>query len=145
MFFITAYCPSECGYIEYADGTDNFPCGWVTATDTICYRADEEHKLTEFTTCAADPRFFHVGAEDGQLFYLPDFSRVFIAQDTGSAVLGNHLDLFYEDYGDVLNFPTGYYPTYSAEIVTHAVSGRERMERQELIRQYLKEKMNECK
>ncbi len=140
-FFITAYCPSECGYIEYADGTDNFPCGWITATDTICYRADEEHKLTEFTTCAADPRFFHVGAEDGQTFYLPDFSRVFIAQDTGSAVLGNHLDLFYEDYGSVLNFPTGYYPTYTAEIVTHTVNGRERMERQELIRQYLKEKM----
>ena len=139
-FFITAYCPSECGYIEYADGTDNFPCGWITATDTICYRADEEHKLTEFTTCAADPRFFHVGAEDGQTFYLPDFGRVFIAQDTGSAVLGNHLDLFYEDYGSVLNFPTGYYPTYTAEIVTHTVNGRERMERQELIREYLKEK-----
>lgn len=142
-FFITAYCPSECGYIEYADGTDNFPCGWVTATDTICYRADEEHKLTEFTTCAADPRFFHVGAEDGQTFYLPDFGRVFIAQDTGSAVLGNHLDLFYEDYGSVLNFPTGYYPVYSAEIITHTVSGRGRMERRELIREYLKEKMNE--
>lgn len=142
-FFITAYCPSECGYIEYSDGTDNFPCGWITASDTICYRADEEHRLIEPTTCAADPRFFHVDAEDGDLFYLPDFDRVFSAQDTGSSVLGNHLDLFYEDYGSVLNFPTGYYPTYSAEIVTHAVNGRERMTRQEFIRQYLKEKMNE--
>lgn len=144
-FFITAYCPYECGYIEYADGTDNFPCGWVTATDTICYRADEEHKLTEPTTCAADPRFFHVGAEDGQLFYLPDFSRVFTAQDTGSAVLGLHLDLFYEDYGDVLNFPTGYYPVYSAEIITHTVSGRGRMIRQQIIKDTIKESMNECK
>ena len=60
-------------------------------------------------------------------------------------MLGNHIDLFYEDYGSVLNFPTGYYPTYTAEIVTHTVNGRERMERQELIREYLKEKMNECK
>lgn len=139
-FFITAYAPYECGYIEYADGSDNFPCGWVTATDTICYRADEEHRLTEFTTCAADPRFFHVGAEDGQTFYLPDFGRVFIAQDTGSAVLGNHLDLFYENYGDVLNFPTGYYPVYSAEIITHTVSGKDRMVRREIVSEYLKEK-----
>ena len=35
--FVTAYCPAECGYVEYADGTDNFPNGWVTATDTICH------------------------------------------------------------------------------------------------------------
>ena len=139
-FFITAYCPSECGYIEYADGTDNFPCGWVTATDTICYRADEEHRITEPTTCAADPRYFHVSAEDGDLFYLPDFHRVFTAQDTGSAVLGNHLDLFYEDYFSVVNFPTGYYPTYTAEIVSHTASGKDRMIRREIVSEYLKEK-----
>ena len=145
MFFITAYAPHECGYIEYADGTDNFPCGWTTATDTICYRADEEHRLTEPTTCAADPRYFHVSAYDGDLFYLPDFSRVFQAQDTGSAVLGLHLDLFYEDYGDVLNFPTGYYPVYSAEIITHTASGRGRMIRQQIIKDTIKENMNECK
>ena len=144
-FFITAYCPSECGYIEYADGTDNFPCGWVTATDTICYRADEEHRITEPTTCAADPRYFHVSAEDGDLFYLPDFHRVFTAQDTGSAVLGNHLDLFYEDYFSVVNFPTGYYPTYTAEIVSHTASGKDRMIRREIVSEYLKEKMNEYK
>jgi len=142
-FFITAYCPSECGYIEYSDGTDNFPCGWTTATDTICYRADEEHRLTEPTTCAADPRYFHVSAYDGDLFYLPDFSRVFQAQDTGSAVLGLHLDLFYESYFDVLNFPTGYYPVYSAEIITHTVSGRGRMIRQQIIKDTIKENMND--
>ena len=139
-FFITAYCPSECGYIEYTDGTDNFPCGWVTASDTICYRADEEHRITEPTTCAADPRYFHVSAEGGDLFYLPDFHRVFTAQDTGSAVLGNHLDLFYEDYFSVVNFPTGYYPTYTAEIVSHTASGKDRMIRREIVNEYLKEK-----
>lgn len=142
-FFITAYCPYECGYREYEDGTDNFPCGWTTATDTICYRADEEHRLTEPTTCAADPRYFRVAAEDGDLFYLPDFSRVFQAQDTGSAVLNYHIDLFYESYFDVLNFPTGYYPVYSAEIITHAVSGRERMIRQQIIKDTIKESMND--
>ena len=46
---------------------------------------------------------------------------MFIAQDTGSAVKGKHLDLFYEDHSDVISFPTGYYTVYAVNIVEYDV------------------------
>lgn len=104
--FITAYCPSECGY-----NGSNYPKGWTTATDTICFRASHENRYTEPTTCAIDPKIYRFG----KLFYIKEFDRVFIARDTGSAVKGKHLDLFYEEYSDVLSFPTGYYTVYSVD------------------------------
>lgn len=107
-YYITAYCPSECGYNGY-----NFPSGWTTASDTICHRADWDHRYTEPTTCAIDRSYHSFGDE----FYLPDFDRTFVAEDTGSAVRGHHLDLFYEDYEDVMSFPTGYYDVYAVEWV----------------------------
>ena len=118
-YFITAYCPWECGY-----NGENFPKGWYTASGTICHRADYENRLTEPTTVAVDPRIHHIG-EDGDLFYIPEFDRVFIAEDTGSAVKGYHLDLFYDD-NDVSDFPTGYYSVYSVEYVTRTIRTKER-------------------
>ena len=106
-YFITAYCPSECGW----NGDDDSLIGWYTASGEICHRADWEHRLTEPTTCAIS-RSIH---SFGDLFYIEEFDRVFIAEDTGSAVQGRHLDLFYEDYDDVLSFPTGYYEVFSVE------------------------------
>ena len=107
-YYITAYCPSECGY-----NGENFPCGWTTASGEICHRADYEHRLTEPTSCAISRSVHSFGDE----FYLPDFDRTFIAEDTGSGVQGRHLDLFYEDYEDVVSFPTGYYDVYAVEWV----------------------------
>lgn len=96
-YFITSYCPAECGG------------SWQTASGETCHRADWEDRLYEPTTCAID-RSVH---SFGDLFYIEEFDRVFIAEDTGSAVIGQHLDLFYEDYDDVLSFPTGWYEVYA--------------------------------
>ena len=108
-YFITAYCPHECGYREYDDGTDNFPAGWRTASGEICHRADWEDRLYEPTTCAIS-RSYH---SFGDLFYIEEFDRVFVAEDTGPGVQGKHLDLFYETYEEMSAFPTGYYEVYS--------------------------------
>ena len=120
-YFITAYCPYECGYREYEDGTDNFPAGWMTASGEICHRASWEDRLLEPTTCAIS-RSVH---SFGDLFYIEEFDRVFVAEDTGSAVNGYHLDLFYETYDEVLSFPTGYYTVYSVEYVTKTITTKE--------------------
>ena len=106
--YITAYDPYECGY-----NGSNYPRGWVTASDTICFRAEDYNRYLEPTTCAIDRNYYSFG----DLFYIPEFDRVFIAQDTGSAVRGKHLDLFYEDHYDVITFPTGYYTVYAVNIV----------------------------
>ena len=120
-YYITAYCPWECGY-----NGENFPKGWYTASGEICHRAEYEDRLYEPTTCAVDPRLHHIGS-DGDLFYLPDFDRVFIAEDTG-AFSGKWLDLFYEDYDEMAAFPTGYYTVYSVEYVTKTVRVKENEE-----------------
>lgn len=103
-YFITAYCPSECGY-----NGENYPTGWTTASGEICHRADWEDRLWSPTTCAID-RNIH---SFGDMFYIEEFDRVFVAEDTGPGVNGRHLDLFYEEYDDVISFPTGYYDVYS--------------------------------
>lgn len=103
-YFITAYCPSECGY-----NGENYPTGWTTASGEICHRADWEDRLWSPTTCAID-RNIH---SFGDMFYIEEFDRVFVAEDTGPGVNGRHLDLFYEEYDDVISFPTGYYAVYS--------------------------------
>lgn len=107
-YFITAYCPSECGY-----NGSNYPVGWMTASDTICHRADYEYRLSEPTTCAVSRSMHSFGEE----FYIPAFDRTFVAEDTGPGVQGHHLDLFYEEYDDVVSFPTGYYDVYAVEWV----------------------------
>ena len=106
-YYITAYCPYECGY-----NGENFPAGWRTASDTICHRADWEDRYTEPTTCAVDPRLHSIWGDE--FFYIEEFDRVFVAEDTGSAVKGKHLDLFYDDES-VEDFPTGYYEVFAVE------------------------------
>ena len=103
-YYLTAYCPWECGY-----NGENFPAGWRTASGEICHRADWDDRLWEPTTCAID-RSIH---SFGDMFYIEEFDRVFVAEDTGPGVNGRHLDLFYEDYDDMASFPTGYYTVYS--------------------------------
>ena len=105
-YYITAYCPSECGYNGH-----NYPTGWMTASDTICHRASHEYRLSEPTTCAIS-RSVH---KFGQVFYIKEFDRTFVAEDTGPGVKDKHLDLFYEEYSDVCSFPTGYYEVFAVE------------------------------
>lgn len=99
-YYCTAYSPQETG-------------SWGTASGTTLHRAEYEYRLTEPTTCAID-RSLH---RFGDLFYIPAFDRVFVAEDTGSAVRGNHLDLGYTDLESVWSFPTGSYETYAVEYV----------------------------
>ena len=100
-YYITGYSPYECGG------------SWTTASGATCHRSSYEDRLTEPTTCAID-KSLH---DFGDLFYIPYFDWVFVAEDTGSAVKGKHLDLFYPEYSDVVNFPTGYYEVFSVEYV----------------------------
>ena len=100
-YFITAYCPYECGG------------SWSTASGTTCHRATWNYRYTEPTTVAIDRSIHSFGDE----LYIAEFDRVFVAEDTGPGVQGYWIDIFYEDYDDVLNFPTGWYPVYSVSWV----------------------------
>lgn len=111
-YFITAYCPSECGW-----NGNNYPVGWTTASGEICHRADWENRYTEPTTCAIS-RSIH---SFGEYFYIEEFDRVFVSEDTGPGVQGKHLDLFYEEYDDVISFPTGYYEVFSVSFEEETV------------------------
>ena len=97
-YYITAYSPQETG-------------SWTTASGIKLHRASYENRYTEPTTCAVDKRLHKIG-KNGVKFYIEEFDRVFIAQDTGSAVKGKHLDLAYTDLKSVKRFPTGKYNTY---------------------------------
>ena len=117
-YYITAYCPSECGY-----NGNNYPVGWTTASGTICHRSAHKDRLYNPTTCAVDPKIHSISGND--LFYIEEFDRVFVAEDTGPGVKGKHLDLFYEDYSSVCSFPTGYYTVYKVKYVDVTLSAKE--------------------
>lgn len=101
-YYITGYTSIECG------GST------TTASGTTCHKAASyEDSLVNPTTCAIDPKLH----DFGDVFYLEEFGY-FIAEDTGSAVLSKHLDLFYgttmTDYYDALEI-TGYYEVFAVE------------------------------
>lgn len=101
-YYITGYTSLECG------GST------MTASGAQVYYAPDSEKLTTPTTCAIDP----VIHDFGDLFYIEEFDRVYIAKDTGSAVKKKHLDLYFPDemYSYALSI-TGYYTVYSVEYV----------------------------
>lgn len=81
VFTITAYCPCEkcCG--AYANG--------YTATG---------EKATQGVTIAADPDVLPMGTEielDG---------HTYTVQDTGGAIAGNRLDLYFDSHEDALQW-----------------------------------------
>lgn len=85
-----------------------------TASGEICHKADSiEDSLNNPTTCAIDPSLH----DFGDVFYLESFGY-YIAEDTGSAILGKHIDLYYgltyEDNQEALTI-TGYYEVFSVE------------------------------
>ena len=99
-YYITGYTSIECG------GST------MTASGATVHKGNP-------TTCAIDPKLH----DFGDLFYIPYFDQVYVAEDTGSAVKGKHLDLYF--YDDEYNYAlsiTGYYKVYSVEYVTEYIS-----------------------
>lgn len=111
-YYVTAYCPWECGF-----NGNNYPAGWRTASGEICHRADWGNRYTEPTTVAVDMSYHRFG----DVFYIAEFDRVFIAEDNGPGVRGKHLDIFYESWEEMASFPTGYYTVYSVEVSEYCV------------------------
>lgn len=98
-YYITGYTSLECG------GST------MTASGATVHKGNP-------TTCAIDPALW----DFGDLFYIPYFDQVYVAEDTGSAVKGKHLDLYF--YDDEYNYAlsiTGYYQVYSVEYETYYV------------------------
>ena len=99
-YYITGYTSIECG------GST------MTASGATVHKGNP-------TTCAIDPALW----DFGDLFYIPYFDQIYVAEDTGSAVKGKHLDLYF--YDDEYNYAlsiTGYYKVYSVEYVTDYIS-----------------------
>ena len=101
-YYITGYTSVECG------GST------TTASGTTCHKAASvADSINNPTTCAIDPALH----DFGDVFFLESFGY-FIAEDTGSAVKGKHLDLYFWDheYGYALSI-TGYYTVYAVEYI----------------------------
>lgn len=103
-YYITAYCPEECGYRVYSDGTDNFPNGWVTSTGTIAHREEEWWNPS---TCGINTSINSYG----DLFLID--GKVFVAEDTGPGAVGHWIDTFMPDYESMANFGSHWTEVYS--------------------------------
>lgn len=106
-YFITAYCPEECGY-----NGSNYPKGWTTASGTICHYSESNF---EPTTCAID-RNFH---KFGELLMVD--GKVYVTEDTGSGVKGLWVDCFVETMAEVRAWNTGYKSVYSVRYENHII------------------------
>lgn len=108
-YYITAYSPLETG-------------SWYTASGTYCHAADYENRYIEPTTCAVDASIHHIGGEDGDLFYIPEFDTVYRAEDTGGLVKGKHIDVCFTDdtLDSVYYFPTGYYEVFAVDVIEYS-------------------------
>lgn len=92
----------------------------------------------EPTTCAID-RNYHsfgdillVGDPDD-----PDNRKLYIAEDTGSAVKGHHVDCFVETMEEVNNFPTRYESVYLVTYIDLSMTEEERQALHDGIDSYL--------
>ena len=110
-YFVTAYSHEETG-------------SKLTASGTICHYSDSNF---EPTTAAIDRRYHRFG--DYIAVDFGDYRKVYVCEDTGSAVLGLHIDCYVLDLESVYAWDTGYYPTYSVEFIEHQATGNGRMER----------------
>lgn len=125
--FITAYCPQELGFIEYSDGTDNFPKGWLTASGEICHYSEDPF---EPTTCAIDRNYF------GFYELLMIDGKVYRTEDTG-AFRGLWVDVFRPDYESMTEHGSHYSEVYSIYYEEHFLSAKERKKQNEWFNDYL--------
>jgi 3D (Asp-Asp-Asp) domain-containing protein len=114
-YYITAYCPEECGYRTYSDGSDNYPTGWVTSTGTVCHREEEWWNPS---TCGINTSINHYG----DLFLID--GKVFVAEDTGPGAVGHWIDTFMPDYESMASFGSHWTEVYSVSYSeTESVTG----------------------
>ena len=59
-------------------------------------------------TIAVDPAVIPLGSR----VYIPQFNKVFIAEDTGSAIKGNRIDIYMKDYDTCMNWGIKYIDIY---------------------------------
>ena len=91
-FWVTAYCPCPICCGEYSNMVNPTTASGAPAVEGV--------------TCAA-PSNFEFGTElivDG---------HTYTVQDSGGAINGNHLDIYFSNHQAALNFATGYYEVYA--------------------------------
>lgn len=98
----TAYCPCEkcCGKYAYNRPKDD-------EGNTIIYTASGNRARANHT-CGVDPSVFPFGTK------IIINGVEYVAEDTGGAVKGYHIDVFCNTHEEALAFDTGY---YNAEII----------------------------
>ena len=123
IFYITAYSDMETYCRETASGEE-------------VHYSDSNF---EPTTCAIDrsifPFYTLIAVGDG------DDRKVYITEDTGSAVIGRHVDVYRETLAEVQNFPTSYQPVYYAYYVDHKITTKERRYLHDYDNNYLNDRM----
>lgn len=114
-YFITAYCPEECGY-----NGNNYPTGWKTSTDTICHYSSD---WKEPTTCAIDPKVRNYG--EYLMIGSPDSrnKKIYHCEDCGPGVKGQWVDCFVETYSEVQTWNTRYDNVYLVKFKTKTIEG----------------------
>ena len=119
IFYITAYSDMETFCRETASGEE-------------VHYSDSNF---EPTTCAIDRNLFPfytlIAVGDGE------DRKVYITEDTGSAVIGRHVDVYRETLAEVESFPTSYQPVYYVYYVDHTINRKERRLYHELFKHYL--------
>ena len=110
-YFITAYCPWECGY-----NGNNYPKGWTTSSGAICHYSETN---SEPTTCAIDRNYF--GFDETIAIDFGDEVKTYVTEDTG-AFRGKWIDCFVETMDEVQTWATGYYPVYKVSYETKSYS-----------------------
>jgi len=106
-YYITAYCPEECGYRVYSDGTDNFPNGWITSTGTICHREEEWYVPS---TCGINTKYLNYG----DVLYID--GKVYVAEDTGYVTMPL-IDLFMPSYEMMMTHGSHWTDVYKVDYV----------------------------
>lgn len=121
-YFITAYSDEET---------------WSRMTAS----GEEVHYHDEWyvpSSCAIDRRYHSfyevllVGDPED-----PDNRRTYISEDTGSAVLGHHIDCFVETMEEVNSFQTRWDSVWAVSYETKTISAKERRQTNEWLNDYL--------
>ena len=108
-YYITAYCNcSKCCGI-YANG--------YTASGTECHY-DGKY---DGTTCAIDRQIHRFN----EYIYVPSEDRVYVTEDTGSAVKGRHIDLYFPTHAEVERYGSHYEEVFSVEYVYYQVFAKD--------------------